>query len=1348
MELFRIPGVILTAMPNKRFAVVFFALLPFAIPSLAAITGSVMTSDGKPVAGARVSTYASEPAEARRARLLSDQPEPIPLATVQTDAKGAFSVESPKTAVTTLRVSMRGYVPKARTVERDDDAVVFVLEKAEPRNAKVTAAGKPVANATVVLSYGGVEEIARTDAEGRYDATPARDLTSITVVHPEYAIEEEFFFGLSTNAQRAKLDRTLVKGTPLTGRVVSSDGKTPVAGAAIALNNWPAGTSAEDGSFTIARAPSKWESLIARKDGLIAYRVFGKDTTLRLEKAATFSGRVTDAKTKLPLAGARVTFGSRRMDTRFDLNLTADADAKGTFSFTAPAGSYAVSVAHPAYEGDNSDVTAAAGQTNARDFALQPLARVSGVVVDEGNKPVAAATIVPEATGDPMAMIMRGGGRFMREFAQTSSGPDGKFSLRMAGDREVKIRAAKKGLPAGRTDGMKLGPGERRNNVMISLPSGVLVTGKVVDADGNPLSGAFVSAGETPGRGSDGGGIRRQTIMIGTSRGDDDSVQTASDGTFSIRLKEGVYDFTARRDGYSAKVVRAYTVNASGAEPLEMKLDPAVQISGRVVRGGTGLEGVSLFVFGGGSGDSNSATTGPDGTFVLDNLTPGQVGIFVTKPGDFIQEQRTLTAPATDVVLEFPTGGRVTGRVVEKGTRRPVTAFDAGITRSRGGGAMVMMGPPQTKPFTSDDGSFVLENVPAGSATLVASAPGFVTGRLNVTVEEGKSLDDVVVELDTGVKLSGKVTGPNGAPLPDVTVRVAPSPTGGFAMSGRDSRATTDSNGEYSIDSLTPGDETITFTHAKYLATSKQVTLKGRETRLDAQLEGGTRVTGIVVTEAGAPVADAEVRAIAPGAGMPSSVTTNANGAFEFESLSNARYRFTASRVGYADGVVEDYDVAAGGGQLRITLKTGGTIYGRVTGLTEQDLANTFVTARSSGSSSTTPVDSTGSYRIEGAPVGNVQVSANVRGMVGGSRTSPAQTVSLTAGSSAQVDLAFRSDVAVRGRVTRNGTPLGNAQVMFAPRLGGQSSSATTDSAGNYSIAGLEDGHYMVNVIDMGRLATYSTSYEVRGSSTFDIDYSVATVRGRVVEAGNNRPISGANVAMRATSSVELFRGRGAVTDENGVFAIDTVPQGTYSITASLTGYGSASKDVSVGESNLDNVELHLAQSDGVTLSVVDGRDGRPLRAAVTLYDGAGREVQTSGSQFILGGDTPTSSINVPAAPGQYVASVYTQNYAPVHMTVNAPSTRTVALTPGGRIDIESKHGEQVRVQLIDTMGIPYPRIGPLPRKYTLVPRVVTPLERIAPGRYTLQLLGPDDTTVIDQVQVIVSEGQTARVEI
>ncbi|HEU4888943.1 MAG TPA: carboxypeptidase-like regulatory domain-containing protein, partial [Thermoanaerobaculia bacterium] len=132
-----------------RHLCVLLALCFAAVPSFAAITGVVMTSDGQPISGARVSIHAFESNEAMRTRLLSASPEAVPLASVQTDSKGTFSLESPKEPTVDLAIYARGYEPVRRPIERDEEVGAIMLAKAEMRKGSVTAGGKPVANANV-----------------------------------------------------------------------------------------------------------------------------------------------------------------------------------------------------------------------------------------------------------------------------------------------------------------------------------------------------------------------------------------------------------------------------------------------------------------------------------------------------------------------------------------------------------------------------------------------------------------------------------------------------------------------------------------------------------------------------------------------------------------------------------------------------------------------------------------------------------------------------------------------------------------------------------------------------------------------------------------------------------------------------------------------------------------------------------------------------------------------------------------------------------------------------------------------------------------------------------------------
>lgn len=1320
-------------------------LLLLAFPTLAAINGTVMTPDGAPVAGAKVTVLALEAPEARRMRLLSASPQPVPLLTATTDARGNWSLESPKDPVVDLRINAAGFDPLQRRIERDEEVGAIALVKSETKSGTIKAAGKPVAGATVVLTYGNAEYIAKTDEQGKYDAPDPKRARSITVIHPAYAIEEEGF--LST-ASASALSRTLSAGTTLTGRVVGSDGTTPAAKATLLVDGWPLGISGDDGSFTIQHVPAKWQQVVAQAGPLSAMRVQSneKALTLKLAKAATFTGRMTDAKTKLPVAGATIVL-MQRTGGRMAMAASATAagaltDAKGNFSITVAPGAYMVSANHPGYElRQPLEVSIASGQQQSREIAVSPLARVSGVVVDEDRKPVAAATLTAEEASSEGGFMMPGM-RFMRD-AVTVSGPDGRFSTRISGDADMRMKATRRGLPQAKSETFRIAPGDRKSGVVITIPSGIAVSGRVTDREGKPLSGVSVVANEAAS--GPRGMVIRNIVMLGGMGQEEDAVRSGSDGSFTLRVKEGTYDFALKREGYSSKVLRGQSISPSSNTPLEATLDPAVEITGRVVRGGTGVDGVMINTF----SDSGTASTvtGPDGSFTLSDLSPGEVRASIRKESDFIQEMRSFTAPGRDITIEIPPGTRVSGRVVDKATRKPVTSFQAGVSNSRGGGGMMMVTPPSLKDFTTDDGTFVLDNVPTGAVNLVATAPGYAQARMNLTIEEGKPLSDLELELDPGTKLIGKVTGPDGAALSGVTVRAVQSGSGAIVLGSTGKQAITDSSGEYTIDALEASDENIEFSHPKYVGTRKSITPKGREVRLDVQLTSGQRLTGTVVTEAGAPVPDAEVEAMA-GAGTFRNTRSDANGTFTFDSLPAARYRFSASKRGFSETTLEDVDISAGA-PLRLVLKSGATIYGQVRGLTAEELQHAVVEARGESFANAT-VDSSGNFRMEGAPTGTVRVAAVVSRNFSTRKSSTPQTVTLNAGESRQLDLEFSSGTIVSGRVLRNGRPLASANVIFAPRRGGTaqtSSSATTDDQGRYSVSGLDSGEYTVSVIDMQRFSPYQTPYEVRGTSTFDIDYTASALRGRVVDASGD-PINDARVQLRATTSDSPFRGdRSAATDVAGTFTIDFVAPGTYTVSADKTGFGNEVKEVIVGERTPADVEFRLSKNDGVVVKVVDARDGRALNAMVWVYDGMGRVVGESGMRF--GGADSASNVELSLAPGQYTATVTSMGYAAVTANLTSPGTQTVALSPGGRIVLRSSRSERQRVRLVDAAGRMYPRTpnSNTGRDLAANPATLT-YNNIAPGNYTVQVLTNNDTTVVKSVPVVVTEGGIAEVDV
>lgn len=1342
-------------MRMRSVVVSLFGIL-VSLPCFAAITGTVITTDGLAVSGAKVAIFVPESSDARRVRLLSKTPTRTPLATAQSDSKGNFSIEAPKEPLLDVRIEANGYAPDATRTIGDEDLGAIALIAAPMLKGTITAGGKAVSGA-VIVAGGGAEYTTTTDADGRYTLPdPTKWANRLVILHPDHAVVEENF-GPFGNAKKG-LDRSLEAGVSIAGKVVSQDGTTGVANAPIFVDGWPVATTGEDGTFKVAHAAKDWALVEARVDNRIGSRAHAAgNLAIKLAKAAAIAGLVLDSKTQTPLAGVEVRLMPAGMGMggggNAGMGRSSFTNAKGgyTLSSVLP-GAYQLNPTRPGFVIPNVSVSVIAGQSAQKSLYANARARVLGSVTDEDKRPVAGARVASRAAArDQMTMMM--GGRNFGQDAGTYSAPDGRFVLRsVATDSDIQIDAQKKGYPSGRSATLKLAPAERKSGVNITVPRGIALTGKVMDRDGRGVSGVGVEAVESTSDGGFGGGARRMILAMQNARAEN-LVRTTSDGTFTIRVKEGTYDVVFKREGFAAKTVRGQAVSAT-TKPLEVTLDPGVEITGRVTRNGTGVEGVNVAAM---SQDGNaSAISGPDGSFRLEDLTPGQMMLTAGKREEFIQQFRPITAPARDVVIEVPAGGRISGRVVDKNTHAPVTAFQAGISTSRGGGGMMIMTPPMLKAFTTDDGTFTLENVPPGPTQIVVSAAGYTTTRLpSITVEEGKPVVDLEVALDTGVKLTGRVTGPDGGPLGGVTVRQDQMQSSGRMIARFDtmeSSTVTDPSGEYTIEAIEPGEKSFSFTRQGYLAETKTATLSGSSGRLDAQLTTGVRLTGSVVSEGGGPVGEALVTASSAsnsGFGGGNQARTDASGNFQIEGLAPGHYMLSATKTGYTNGVLRDFDVAAGA-PARIIMKSGGTIMGHVTGLTDQELRSATVSANSANGNASAPVDASGNFKLEGAPVGTVRVSARTGGMFAASgKSSPMKSVQVEPGASVQVDLEFKSGTVVRGRVTRDNRVLANAGVVFMPK-GAQSqtvASATTDANGHYEISGLDDATYNVQVMDFARTMPFTTTYEVKGSGTFDIDIKASSLRGRVTDATTGAPLADARIEIHAPGSDTMMSSRVVTTDSNGAFVFDSVARGNYEARADKEGYGHDLRTVVVGDSPED-LEFKLSPSGGVTLTVVDARDNRQISANVgRIVDAQGRDVDSI-PNFRFGGALEPMKLTL--SSGTYRITLSAMGYATQTVTVVSPSNPTVRMTPGGSVVIRSKSTTTTRARLVDSNGLAYMRsaFGGTGGVFTVDANPgVTTLQNIAPGTFRLEVLGPGDQ-VIKTVPLTVVDGQPTQVEI
>lgn len=135
------------------------------------------------------------------------------------------------------------------------------------------------------------------------------------------------------------------------------------------------------------------------------------------------------------------------------------------------------------------------------------------------------------------------------------------------------------------------------------------------------------------------------------------------------------------------------------------------------------------------------------------------------------------------------------------------------------------------------------------------------------------------------------------------------------------------------------------------------------------------------------------------------------------------------------------------------------------------------------------------------------------------------------------------------------------------------------------------------------------------------------TIRGRVIDAATQRPLSGAQVVVVGGT-------RRSVTDASGEYVLADVPAGALTIRASLLGYAAESQQVTVAPGESATADFGLrTQSIALDALVVTGTPGaterRALGNAVTTVDaGAITEVSpTSSVSQLLQGRAPGVTI-------------------------------------------------------------------------------------------------------------------------
>ncbi len=675
---------------------------------------------------------------------------------------------------------------------------------------------------------------------------------------------------------------------PLEGVVFDAQDK-PVVGALVALSSNPPRTTltGDDGTFAFPDLVGRGYTVTARAAAGVAGPVSAQLTrkseplVLHLRPGGQVSVTVLAADST-PIAGATVEL--RDVDVQ-----TGTTDAAGALVLLPVVpGGYDVVAWAPGHAKTFQFARVAVGKTEIK-IMLVAGAAVSGRVIDEAGKPIAAARVRYAGASD---WSMQADDR--RDAVVSAS--DGSFRFAALPAGSFRFIGASGDYAAGSSALVKLDGVNEKSGVDVVLPKGAVVKGRVLDQNKQPVASARVRIG-----------VAGRNMMVAEA-----PRQAFSDGKGEFEIR-----------GLPRRELAAVAIAESGASPnaaldttagdvkdLTLVLDLNGTIAGIVVDDkGEAIESVQVsagpnFRGGGNRGDMANwrlrgfpeELTDSGGRFTLTGLAPGSYLVRATRSrsgggnrsrgfGDGVEAD----TGNQNLRVVLPAETSIKGKVAFADGRVPKT-FSAGVGM---GGQQVVGG----------DGTFVLENIAPAKYSLTIRGPEFTARMIEVDPQAGQTLDVGTITVETGRQVGGVVLA-NDKPVAGATVFAGRQIFGSGSSSSADfgpmnrgvKQATTAADGTFELSGFGPGDVTVVAEHPT-LGRSKAMVLANSsagQTELKVVIVPFGSLTGIL-RQGGKPAEGVFVTAQSTTTpGSLYSVASGPDGAYRFDRLAPDEYKVSA----------------------------------------------------------------------------------------------------------------------------------------------------------------------------------------------------------------------------------------------------------------------------------------------------------------------------------------------------------------------------------------------------------------------------------------------------------------------
>lgn len=460
------------------------------------------------------------------------------------------------------------------------------------------------------------------------------------------------------------------------------------------------------------------------------------------------------------------------------------ASAAGTYIFYVNrAGYFGTSITDVSLPADETTVT--------KDIILTSASTVSGTIRDSAGSALADAMVV---------------------LTKSTSGSTYSALTNASGAYTVSI--------SGQTD--YNGTAVADYTLTVSKSGYVSTTASVsIEADASSLTGynyALAAAGAISGTvtNSAGTGLSGVSLSANDGFGNTFTATTNSSGVYTISSlrPSSDYTITATKTNYVGQKIYNLAVTAgTTVSDKNFTLPAAKTFSGTIKAnvGGAELEGAIIYLYKRNKTRSEIAdfsfTAKSDGSFLFRNVSPGKYLIKVVKSGyiTIVQDSFTINSDITGKVFKLDLGGSIYGKVFT-GRSTGVASADISVFALNNGKEVAY-----SITSTDENGYYLVSGLKKGTYKLRITTTDYVLRIVTVKVKTGTKTTSNI-KLTSGGSISGYLTDKEtGLPVVSLVKVVGTAIT-----------TTSNSNGYYILDGITPGKRKVSVISPYYNTAGKK----------------------------------------------------------------------------------------------------------------------------------------------------------------------------------------------------------------------------------------------------------------------------------------------------------------------------------------------------------------------------------------------------------------------------------------------------------------------------------------------------------------------------------------------